>query len=303
MLLILIIEPNWNRNGLREAAILGEVETVRALLDGGEAADATDAKGRTALGMAVGVSQTEVVRLLLNRGADMNRQTSIQLGITPLMTAATSGHAEMVRLLIERGADVTARNWLGLSITRMAANHPEVLELLQKAEEGRRGDADDTASLTEKLFVCPDDSDPHGGSLGTACTSTAPAPGVTSYLVNAYFLFGLADSQLAGTANTIYVVERNGKFCNVHIHPWLGEVYDWAGKTGVVEGNTLDNAPYVSSDNLFAVASKRHTQGSNYAFADGHVKWERYAATIQPTTDQPYYGQYQAPSDVPRATP
>ncbi len=166
-----------------------------------------------------------------------------------------------------------------------------------------KGSRDDTASLSEKLFVCPDDADPHGAALGTACTNAAPLPGVTSYLVNAYFLFGLSSAQVSVPASTIYVAERNGKFCDVHIHPWLGEIYDSAGKTGAVEGNTPDNAPYVSSNNLFAVASERHTQGANYAFADGHVKWERYAATIQPNDDQKYFGQYQALPDMPRAVP
>ncbi len=166
-----------------------------------------------------------------------------------------------------------------------------------------KGSQDNTASLTERLFVCPDDTDPHGAALGADCTNAAPFPGITSYLVNAYFLFGLSNAQVSVPAATIYVAERNGKFCDVHIHPWLGEIYDSAGKTGAVEGNTPDNAPYVSTDSQFAVASERHTQGANYAFADGHVKWERYAATIQPTADQPYYGQYQALPDVPRAMP
>lgn len=166
-----------------------------------------------------------------------------------------------------------------------------------------KGSSDDTASLTEKLFVCPDDADSHGVTLGTACTDTAPLPGITSYMVNAYFLFGLSSAQVTVPTATIYLAERNSRFCDVHIHPWLGEIYDSAGKTGAVEGNTPDNAPYVSSNNLFAVASERHTQGANYAFADGHVKWEQYRATIQPTADQKYFGQYQALPDMPRAAP
>jgi len=160
------------------------------------------------------------------------------------------------------------------------------------------------ASLAETLFVCPDDADPHGGTIPNCAGSAAtPFPGVTSYLVNAYFLFGLSNAQVTVPASTIYIAERSGKFCDVHIHPWLGEVYDAAGKTGAVQGNTPDNTPYVSTDGLFAVASERHTQGANYAFVDGHVKWERYAVTVQPTADQPYYGQYQALPDMPRAMP
>ena len=66
---------------------------------------------------------------------------------------------------------------------------------------------------------------------------------------------------------------------------------------------TWDLRPYVSPDGVYGVASGRHSRGANYTFADGHIKWEPYAATIQPTTDQPYFGQYQALPDRPRATP
>ena len=121
------------RVGLREAAVLGEAETVRALLDGGAAVDAADTKGRTALGMAVGGGHVEVARLLLDRGADVNRQTSAQFGITPLMTAAMRGDADMARLLIERGADVAARNRLGMSVVRLAASHPEIVAMVERA--------------------------------------------------------------------------------------------------------------------------------------------------------------------------
>jgi prepilin-type processing-associated H-X9-DG protein len=167
--------------------------------------------------------------------------------------------------------------------------------------------AADTASLTQGLFVCPDDQDPHGIQLqtspGVSCASnqTTPAPGVTSYLINAYFLFGLSDAQLVAPTSTIYAIERNPAFCDVHIHPWLGEIYDSAGKIGAVEGNTPDNAPYVASpdDGFFAVASERHTKGANYGFSDGHVKWEPYRVTIEPNTDQPYFGQYQALAGTP----
>ena len=166
-----------------------------------------------------------------------------------------------------------------------------------------RGNASNTASLTQQLFVCPDDSDPRGASLGVGCTGSAPFPGVTSYLINAYFLFGMSESALQVPANTIYIAERNPDFCDVHVHPWLGEVYDSAGKAGAVEGKTPDNNPYVSTDGQFAVASERHTNGANYGFADGHVKWETYAATIKTNADQLYFGQYQALPDRPRAVP
>jgi prepilin-type N-terminal cleavage/methylation domain-containing protein/prepilin-type processing-associated H-X9-DG protein len=150
-----------------------------------------------------------------------------------------------------------------------------------------QGNSTNTASLTQQLFVCPDDPDPHGATLGVACTSTAPVPGITSYLINAYFLFGATLAQVQEPTNTIYVAERNSAFCDVHIHPWLGEVYN-----GAVPAAVASCVP--NPDGQYAPASERHTNGANYGFADGHAKWERSPATVQPTSDQPCFGQYQA---------
>ena len=149
------------------------------------------------------------------------------------------------------------------------------------------GNAAHTASLTQQLFVCPDDPDPHGAALGVACTSTAPTPGITSYLVNAYFLFGASLAQVQEPTQTIYVAERDVKFCDVHVHPWLGEIYPGAPPTAVA--NCVPNP-----DGMYAPASERHTDGANYLFADGHAKWEHYPVTVQTTSDQPCFGQYQA---------
>ncbi len=143
------------------------------------------------------------------------------------------------------------------------------------------------ASLNQQLFVCPDDPDPHGAALGVACTSTAPSPGITSYLVNAYFLFGATLAQVQEPSSTIYLTERDRQFCDVHIHPWLGEIY-----SGPVPAAAAACVPNPNS--LYAPASERHTEGANYGFADGHAKWERYGVTVQPTADQPCFGQYQA---------
>ena len=163
------------------------------------------------------------------------------------------------------------------------------------------GNAAGTASLSEQLFVCPDDGDPRGAaalsSNGICAGESPPAPGLTSYLLNAYFLFGLSDAQVGTPANTLYVVERNTAFCDVHVHPWLGEVFDAPGYAGAISGSTPPPSCISGNgaiDSQFAPASNRHRDGANYLFADGHVKWERYAATIQPAQDQECFGQYQA---------
>jgi prepilin-type N-terminal cleavage/methylation domain-containing protein/prepilin-type processing-associated H-X9-DG protein len=153
------------------------------------------------------------------------------------------------------------------------------------------------ASLKQQLFVCPDDTDPHGNTIPNCATNpTTPYPGITSYLLNAYFLFGATESAIPSPANTIYVAERNSAFCDVHVHPWFGEVFDASGDAGAVEGTTPIPACISGNANgSFAVASERHTKGSNYLFADGHAKWEHYDATITSSDpNQSCFGQYQA---------
>src|SRR5579871_1809307 len=107
-----------------------------------------------------------------------------------------------------------------------------------------------------QLYVCPTDSDPHGLALldsnGNCLGSNplAPPPGsLSSYLLNAYYLFGVTESSITEPARSIYISERRSNFCDVHYHPWLGEVEDPTGP------NDLSNP--------IAVASTRHANGSN----------------------------------------
>jgi prepilin-type N-terminal cleavage/methylation domain-containing protein/prepilin-type processing-associated H-X9-DG protein len=167
------------------------------------------------------------------------------------------------------------------------------------------------SSENQQLFVCPDDNDPHAEKLDAAliamgqpaCSASAPAPGVTSYLINAYFLFGATEAQIAVPSSTIYVAERNPKFCDVHIHPWLGEIYDVNGYTGAILGNQTLPASIAGNpadDQFFAIASNRHSGGANYVFADGHAKWETYNTAITDTADQPDFAQYEAIKATPQ---
>jgi hypothetical protein len=78
---------------------------------------------RTALHHAASVAPSDVVRLLLARGADPNLGDKKR--ITPLMVAASEGRDEIVRCLLECGADATAtdrRGFTALSWAKRAAD-------------------------------------------------------------------------------------------------------------------------------------------------------------------------------------
>jgi ankyrin repeat protein len=70
-----------------------------------------DSDGGTPLYFASGDGHIEVVRLLLDRGADITAANFH--GSTPLYCASWGGHVQVVRLLLDQGADVTVANKYG----------------------------------------------------------------------------------------------------------------------------------------------------------------------------------------------
>jgi ankyrin repeat protein len=97
------IEP-----GLHEAAAIGDAGRVCAALDRDPAHLDTDSpEGFTPLALAAHFGHLEVMRLLIDRGADVNRVATHRLAVTPLHAALFGRQVDAARLLIERGADVT----------------------------------------------------------------------------------------------------------------------------------------------------------------------------------------------------
>jgi len=89
---------------LRRAASEGNLAQVKALLDAGADVNSKNSYGGTALAFAGDKGHTEVVKLLLERGANPN-VTDTFYNSTPLGWAAGKGHAEIVRALLDKGAE------------------------------------------------------------------------------------------------------------------------------------------------------------------------------------------------------
>ena len=89
------------------AAIVGDADAVRRLLDLGLSVDAVDTQGCTALLRAAGGGHHAVVDLLLARGADP--RLAAHSGATPLSAAVSMRHVEIVDRLLAAGADLEQR--------------------------------------------------------------------------------------------------------------------------------------------------------------------------------------------------
>lgn len=89
------------------AAIVGDADAVRRLLDLGFPVDATDAQGCTALLRAAGGGHRATVDLLLSRSADPGRAANS--GATPLSAAVSMRQTEIVDCLLGAGAELEQR--------------------------------------------------------------------------------------------------------------------------------------------------------------------------------------------------
>ncbi len=109
------LPPQDRGTELHEAARRGDVAAVRTLLDAGVPVDIKSEYGATALSFACDKGRAEVVKLLIERGADINVADTFYQA-TPIVWAASNGHGEVVRLLVDAGAD--AAGALGMAVQR-----------------------------------------------------------------------------------------------------------------------------------------------------------------------------------------
>jgi ankyrin repeat protein len=93
-----------------EAAAAGRVDRMRALLEEDAAlANACAPDGFQPLGLASFFGHKPVVDLLLSYDAEVNSASKNRQRVMPLNSAVAGGHTEIARMLLERGADVNAR--------------------------------------------------------------------------------------------------------------------------------------------------------------------------------------------------
>lgn len=126
-----------NANGesaLALAAWRGNLEAVRWLIDRGARINAADHQW-SALHYAVFGGHEEVADYLIAQGADINARTTN--GSTVLMMAAYEGRGDMVRKLLEKGADRAPKNDWGDGVLEwsMRYNHLDIARMVTNPEE------------------------------------------------------------------------------------------------------------------------------------------------------------------------
>ena len=100
---------NYGATPMSLAAEVGNTEMLKLLLEAGADADSPNPDGQTALMAVARTGNVEAAQLLLEHGATVDAREKWG-GQTALMWASARRHPEMMQLLISKGADVNARS-------------------------------------------------------------------------------------------------------------------------------------------------------------------------------------------------
>ena len=121
----------FSRYNLIEAVKNNDINRVNSILNNGkENINAKDRDGWTALIWASCKGDLEIVKLLVESGADIDAKDND--GWTALMRASWRGYSEIVQYLVEIGADINIKNEDGKTALDLADTE-EIKEILRKA--------------------------------------------------------------------------------------------------------------------------------------------------------------------------
>jgi ankyrin repeat protein len=98
-------------------------DLLRVFLDNKLSPDWTNRNRESLLSIAAALGNIEPVKLLTDRGANLNLQDDE--GFTPLMNACQNRHVEVVRLLVSKGADKSLKSKYGDTALSLVAGKYE----------------------------------------------------------------------------------------------------------------------------------------------------------------------------------
>jgi TonB family protein len=207
--------PNANRN-LRDWSETGQTQAVRELLAGPQQVDVDyrDAHGWTALMYALKGGHDDIVKLLVDAGANVRLKNNDEE--SALHIAAKNGRTEATRLLLDSGADITTYDATGRTPLYRAIENKQadIIELLQAA-------AQELANQTRLA----EESQPKEETIPPEIVARVPA----EYTETA------RAQGIEGTVVLMVLVRRDGSVGDISISKSLEESLDQSALAAVKE--------------------------------------------------------------------
>jgi ankyrin repeat protein len=121
----------YSESSFVECAKKGDIDAVKLFLDEGMNINAANKRGQTALIRAAEYQQGEVVTMLLENGAVVDKVGG-RYARTPLMEAAGTGNCVIIKQLVQKGADINAKDYESNTPLHFACmyGHIEAVRLL-----------------------------------------------------------------------------------------------------------------------------------------------------------------------------
>lgn len=144
---------------LDRAAENGSLAMVEALLDAGADPNLAQASGLTPLMTAARTGNVAIVEALVSAGADLNAETT-ETRSTALMWAVSETHRDVVRVLLDAGADPHVSTTSGITPLLYAADNGDIATaetLIAAGVDVNETGADDTHALPYAIVMGQDE--------------------------------------------------------------------------------------------------------------------------------------------------
>jgi hypothetical protein len=139
--------PVETADALHLAVDMGKANVVKILLEHGADKNGKDSFGQSLAMTAASNHHADILAMLIKAGTDINAPN--QYRITPLAVAAEQGHLDLVNMLVAAGAKVNARDTSGGTALSVAIlrGYKEIVEALIAAGTDVQRDKDDLLAL------------------------------------------------------------------------------------------------------------------------------------------------------------
>ena len=142
----------YTENSFVECAKKGDLEAAKLFLAEGIDINAKNERGQTALMRAAEYQRTELVTLLLEKGANVNIESKSG-NRTALMEAAGGGNIVIIKQLVEKGAEINAKDNTYYTPLHFACMWGHVEAAKKLIELGANPNIRDVLSMTPMMLA------------------------------------------------------------------------------------------------------------------------------------------------------